>query len=147
MRNYEEASLYLCGNTMAADPSAIRRVNEAWYVGKSKVQPGNPSVLELVAQKRNIAHLALVDQGIESFDALVSMSKLQYLDISGNPVTDLGFLASLPDLKTLRIVDVGATDYSVLSSLPALETVYVEYASAGAVLDALGDSDVDVVVK
>lgn len=147
LRNYEEASLYLCGNTMAADPSAIRRVNGAWYVGKSKVQPGNPSVLELVAQKRNIAHLALVDQGIESFDALVSMSKLQYLDISGNPVTDLGFLASLPDLKTLRIVDVGATDYSVLSSLPALETVYVEYASAGAVLDALGDSDVDVVVK
>ena len=124
LRNYEEASLYLCGNTMAADPSAIRRVNGAWYVGKSKVQPGNPSVLELVA-----------------------MSKLQYLDISGNPVTDLGFLASLPDLKTLRIVDVGATDYSVLSSLPALETVYVEYASAGAVLDALGDSDVDVVVK
>lgn len=147
LSNYKEASLYLCGNTMVTDPTAIRRVDGLWYAEGSKVQPGSPSVLELVVQKSSVSYLALVNENVESFDALAAMPQLQFLDISGNPVTDLGFLASLPNLKTLKLIDTGVSDYSVLASLPALETVYVDYASADGVLDALGDSDVDVIVK
>ena len=147
LSGYEEVSLYLCGNMMVTDPSAIRRVNGIWYVGESKVQEGNSSVLETVVQKSNILYLALVNEGIESFDALSAMPQLQFLDISGNPVTDLDFLKSMPNLKTLKLIDVAATDYSVLRMLPTLETVYVDYASADAVLDALGDRTVDVIVK
>ena len=75
------------------------------------------------------------------------MPQLTYLDIGGNPVNDLSFLESLKNLKTLGLIDVAATDYSVLRSLPALETVTVDLASAKAVLDALGDREVDVIVK
>ncbi len=147
LSGYEEASLYLCGNTMVNDPSAIRYADGIWYVGGSQVSAGNANVLELVVQKGTISYLALVYQGVESFDALSAMPQLVYLDVSGNPVGDLSFLQSLPNLKTLKLIDVAATDYSVLRSLPALETVYVDYASAGAVLDALGDRAVDVIVK
>lgn len=147
LRNYKEVSLYLCGNTMVTDPSAIRRINGIWYVGQSNTQTGNAAVLELVTQKSSISYLALVNQNVESFDALSAMSQLEFLDISGNPVDDLGFLESLPNLKTLKLIDVAASDYSVLRLLPVLETVYVDYASADAVLDVLGDSAVDVIVK
>ena len=147
LRSYEEASLYLCGNTMVTDPSAIRYANGIWYVEGLPVEAGTSNVLEPVVQKESVSYLALVNEGIGSFDALSAMPQLQYLDISGNPVKDLAFLESLPNLKTLKLIDVNAADYSVLYALPALETVYVDYASADAVLDALGDRDVDVIVK
>ena len=147
LSGYGEPSLYFCGNTMVSDPTAIRYANEAWYVGDSKVEPGSPSILEIVAQKESVRYLALVNERIESFDALSAMPQLVYLDISGNPVGDLAFLETLKNLKTLKLIDVAATDYSVLRALPALETVTVDYASADAVLDALGDRAVDVIVK
>lgn len=147
LRSYEEISLYLCGNMMVTDPSAIRRVNGIWYVGESEVLEGSATVLEIVAQKSRVSYLALVNEGIESFDALSAMPQLEYLDISGNPVADLGFLESLQNLKTLKLIDIAASDYSVLRLLPVLETIYVDYASAGTVLDALGDRAVDVIVK
>lgn len=147
LRSYEDASLYLCGNTMVNDPSAIRYANGNWYVGEAQTETGSAGVLEAVVQKAAVSYLALANQGIESFDALAGMPQLVYLDISGNPVGDLAFLESLPNLKTLKLIDVAATDYSVLRKLPALESVYVDYASADAVLNALGDSAVDVIVK
>ncbi|MBR3129433.1 MAG: hypothetical protein IKF65_02800, partial [Clostridia bacterium] len=147
LSGYVEATLYFCGNTMVSDPTAIRYANGAWYVGNAKVEAGNPSILELVVQKESVSYLALVNERIESFDALSAMPQLTYLDISGNPVGDLAFLESLRNLKTLKLIDVAATDYSVLRALPALETVTVDYASAEAVLDALGDRAVDVIVK
>ena len=147
LSGYGEASLYFCGNTMVSDSTAIRYGNGAWYVGDSQVEPGSPSILESVAQKDFVLYLALVNERIESFDALSAMPQLTYLDIGGNPVNDLSFLESLKNLKTLGLIDVAATDYSVLRSLPALETVTVDLASAKAVLDALGDREVDVIVK
>lgn len=147
LRGYEDASLYLCGNTMVSDPSAIRYADGVWSVGGAAVKEGSSNVLELVVEKEQISYLALVFQDVSSFDALSSMEQLVYLDISGNPVDDLTFLQSLPSLKTLKLIDVQATDYSVLRTLPALETVYVDFASADAVLTALGDRAVDVVVK
>ncbi len=147
LSGYAEATLYFCGNTMVSDPTAIRRCDGTWYVGNAKVEAGNPSILELVVQKESVSYLALVNERIESFDALSAMPQLTYLDISGNPVGDLAFLGTLSNLKTLKLIDVAATDYSVLRALPALETVTVDYASAEAVLDALGDRAVDVIVK
>ncbi len=147
LRAYEGQTLYLCGNTMVSDPSLIRYVGGTWRVGTSEVQTGRPDVLELVTKKDSVTYLALVNEDIESFDALSAMPQLVYLDISGNPVRDLSFLQSLPDLKILKLIGVDATDYAVLQNLPALETVYVEYASLDAVLHALGDRDVDVIVK
>ena len=147
LSGYEGASLYFCGNTMVSDPSAIRCCDGAWYVGDAQVEPGSPGILDRVVQKGSVSYLALVNERIESFDALSAMPQLVYLDISGNPVTDLAFLGTLSNLKTLKLVGVAATDFSVLRSLPALETVTIDYASAAAVLDALGDRDVDVIVK
>ena len=147
LRGYADASLYLCGNTMVSDPSAIRYADGVWTVESEEVEAGTSNVLELVVQKGSISYLALVDQGVRSFDALSAMPQLVYLDISGNPAEDLAFLQSLPALKTLKLIDVPAADYSVLRTLPALETVYVDFASASAVLDALEGCAVDVIVK
>ncbi len=147
LSGYEEDSLYLCGNTLVSDPSAIRYAEGVWYVGESQIAAGTTNILEIIVQKNSVSYLALVCQGVESFNALSAMPQLQYLDISGNPVADLTFLKKLPNLKTLKLIDVAATDYSVLRELPALETVYVDYASTDAVLDVLGDLAVDVIVK
>ena len=147
LSGYEGASLYLCGSAMVSDPSAIRYADGVWTVGDTAVAAGDAGTLEFVVQKKGIRYLALVNEGVESFDALSSMPQLVYLDISGNPATDLAFLQSLTELKTLKLIDVPVSDYSVLYTLPALETVYVDFASADAVLDALKDRAVDVVVK
>ena len=147
LRSYEDPSLYLCGNTMVSDPKAIRYANGVWYVGEAQIETVSSNVLDLVVQKQSLSYLALVNEGIRSFDALSAMPQLVYLDVSGNPVRDLSFLQSLENLKTLKLIGVDATDYSVLRTLPALETVYVDIAAADAVLTALDGTAVDVVVK
>ena len=60
---------------------------------------------------------------------------------------DLSFLRSLGALKTLKLIGVTAEDWSVLRELPALEAVYVDYESAKPVLELLGDTAVDIIVK
>lgn len=147
LRAYSGASLYLCGNALISDPAAIRYADGAWSVGGTPVRSGDPDVLKVVVKKKGVTHLALVDQGIESFGALSTMEQLVYLDISGNPVVDLSFLRSLPALRTVKLMGIEAADFSALRELPALTTVYVDEASLGAVLDVLGDTAVDVVVK
>ncbi len=147
LRAYEGESLYLCGDRLVSDPAAIRYADGGWYVGEDRVAPGRSDVLSTVVQKESVTYLALVDQGIESFDALRAMPQLAYLDISGNPMSDLSFLSALPALRTLKIMDVDAADYAVLNELPALRTVYVRYDDAAAVLAVLGDGIVDVIVK
>ena len=144
---YQGTSLYLCGNTLVSDPAAIRRQGGVWTVAHEPVSPGNPDVLTLVAEKSDLMGLALVDQGIESFEGLTGLQHLVYLDISGNPVRDLSFLAAFPALRTVKLVAVDVADYAVLASLPALEAVYVDEGALSAVLDALSGTDVDVIVK
>ena len=147
LRAYPGASLYLCGNALVSDPAAIRCQGGVWTVAHEPVSPGNPDVLTLVAEKSDLMGLALVDQGIESFEGLTGLQHLVYLDISGNPVRDLSFLAAFPALRTVKLVAVDGADYAVLASLPALEAVYVDEGALSAVLDALSGTDVDVIVK
>jgi len=147
LRAYQGTSLYLCGNALVSDPAAIRCRGGVWTVAYEPVSPGNPDVLTLVAEKSDLMGLALVDQGIESFEGLTGLQHLVYLDISGNPVRDLSFLAAFPALRTVKLVAVDGADYAVLASLPALEAVYVDEGALSAVLDALSGTDVDVIVK
>lgn len=147
LRAYDGQSLYLCGNYLVSDPSAIRYAGGIWYVGDTPAEAGRPDVLALAAQKGSLACLALVNEGIEDFSALQDLPRLEYLDISGNPVKDLSFLSALPDLRILKLIGVEAADFSLLGTLPALETVYVDYEALESVLDALGDRSVDVIVK
>lgn len=147
LRAYEGESLYLCGNYLVSDPSAIRFRGGVWYVGDEQAEAGRDDVLDLAIEKGPLTYLALVNESIGSFDALSALPELLYLDVSGNPVSDLSFLRSLPGLKTLKLIDVPATDYSALGVLDELETVFVSYDALDAVLAALGDRDVDVVVK
>jgi TIR domain. len=147
LRAYQGTSLYLCGNALVSAPAAIRRQGGVWTVAHEPVSPGNPDVLTLVAEKSDLMGLALVDQGIESFEGLTGLQRLVYLDISDNPVRDLSFLAAFPALRTVKLVAVDGADYAVLASLPALEAVYVDEGALSAVLDALSGTDVDVIVK
>ena len=147
LRAYQGTSLYLCGNALVSDPAAIRCRGGVWTVAYEPVSPGSPDVLTLVAEKSDLMGLALVDQGIESFEGLTGLQHLVYLDISGNPVRDLSFLAAFPALRTVKLVAVDGADYAVLASLPALEAVYVDEGALSAVLDALSGTDVDVIVK
>ena len=50
-------------------------------------------------------------------------------------------------LSRLKLIGVTAEDWSVLRELPALEAVYVDYESAKPVLELLGDTAVDIIVK
>ena len=83
LRAYQGTSLYLCGNALVSDPAAIRRQGGVWTVAHEPVSPGNPDVLTLVAEKSDLMGLALVDQGIESFEGLTGLQHLVYLDIGG----------------------------------------------------------------
>lgn len=147
LRTYQGTSLYLCGNALVSDPAAIRCQGGVWTVAHEPVSPGSPDVLTLVAEKSDLVGLALVDQGIESFEGLTGLQNLVYLDISGNPVRDLSFLVAFPALRTVKLVAVDGADYAVLAALPALEAVYVDEGALSTVLDALSGTDVDVIVK
>ena len=147
LRTYQGTSLYLCGNALVSDPAAIRRQGGVWTVAHEPVSPGSPDVLTLVAEKSDLVCLALVDQGIESFEGLTGLQNLVYLDISGNPVRDLSFLVAFPTLRTVKLIAVDGADYAVLAALPALEAVYVDEGALSTVLDALSGTDVDVIVK
>ena len=147
LKAYGGTSLYLCGNTLVSDPAAIRREDGGWTVAGTLVEPGSPDVLAPVAEKEDLTYLALVDQGIESFDGLTACKNLVYLDISGNPVRDLSFLSAFPALRTVKLMGVDAADYAVLAALPALEAVYVDEGALSPVLDALEGTDADVIVK
>ena len=148
LRAYEGESLYLCGNTLVSESAAIRYRDGEWYVLDTRIEPGrSKGVPDAILQKTSVRYLALVNEGIESFDALAAMPQLVYLDVSGNPVRDLSFLRSLGALKTLKLIGVTAEDWSVLRELPALEAVYVDYESAKPVLELLGDTAVDIIVK
>jgi len=64
--------------------------------------------------------------GLSSEELKGKLPTLEVLDLTGLPVSDVGFLASVPRLKELRLTVKGKVDLSALKSLADLKSLSLE---------------------
>lgn len=142
----EDKYIFLCGNSMVSDASAIVRKDGEWYVGEDRVPTGGITDLSAF-QGKMIEQLAVVNEQIASIEELRELTELTYLDLSGNPIRDLSAISTLPKLETLRIVGISAdADISVLAGMKSLRKVYISYELAASA-KPLVDAGIEVILK
>ena len=147
IKAYDGTALYLCGDYMVSLNDSIRYRSGSWYIEDQLIEEADFGDLDALITKDQIISLALVNENIADAGKLAEMKGLKYLDISGNPLTDLSFLSELSDLEILKIINVQADDYQVLKKLEKLSMLYISedmYEDITAIIDP---SLVDIVVK
>ena len=146
LRASEDKYIFLCGNSMVSDASAIVRKDGEWYVGEEVVPTGD--IADLGALKgKMIEQLAVVNERITELTELAELTELTYLDLSGNPIRDLSAISSLSKLETLWIVGISAdADLSVLAGMKSLKKVYISYDLAVSA-KPLVDAGIEVILK
>lgn len=146
LKSSEERYLFLCGNCMVSDASAIVRKNGEWRIGSEVIPKGGIETFSFLEGKP-VEQLALVNEKITGTDTVAGLTGLTYLDISGNPVSDLSGIAGLAKLETLRIVGISPdADLSVLAGMPSLKKIYISYDLAASA-KPLVDAGIEVVIK
>ena len=146
LKNLNEPYVFLCGNTMVSDSAVIEFKDDGWYVGDMMTERGEINDLSCFEGKE-IYQLVLVNENLTSLDGIESLATITYLDISGNPITDLSAIESLEDLTTIKLLDIPAgTDLTPLAQLPSLKQAYISYDlrdQAGPLVEA----GIDVIIK
>ncbi len=146
LRASEDRYIFLCGNSMVSDASAIVRKDGKWYIGEELIPAGGLTDLSAF-QGKDIEQLAVVNGQITSAAELAKLQGLTYLDLSGNPLSDLSAVSALPKLETLRIVGISAdADISVLAGMKSLRKVYISYELASSA-KPLVDAGIEVILK
>ena len=144
LNSLDSEAVFLCGNCVVSDASAIRRETVGWSVLGETVPRGDVKKLD---DFTGASQLALVNESLTSLEGIEKLDHLTYLDLSDNPVTDLTPLAVLERLETLVLLDLPAeADLAPLAKIPNLKRVYL---SADAVqrAGALLETDMDVIVR
>ncbi len=127
LKSLNSEYVYICGNKIVSSASAIKRDGSVWSIAGEPVAKGSIDKLSYFEDKE-ISQLVLVNQSLSDVSGIENLGKLEYLDLSGDPVADLTPLGKLSELKTLVIEKLPAgTDLSVLAGCPALKQVYVSY--------------------
>ena len=138
--------VYICGNSIVSDASVIKRDGQSWTVGGQPSARGSITDLS-VFEGQDIKQLALVNQSIRDLTGLEKLAGLDYLDISGNDITDLSALAALKELTVLKIEGLPkGADLSAPAGLPSLERVYVSYDMIDSI-KPLADAGIEIVVR
>lgn len=75
------------------------------------------------------------------------MKQLIYLDLSGNPLSDISFLKYLEKLQILKLVDTKVSDFSVLNGLSDLKYLYISHDVLDKALEYIDTSRIDLVIK
>ena len=146
LTNLNEPYVFLCGNTMVSDSSVIVFKDGGWYVGDTRTERGEISDLSCFEGKE-IYQLVIVNENLTSLDGIESLATITYLDISGNPITDLSAIESLEDLTTIKLLDIPAgTDLTPLAQLPSLKQVYISYDLRDQA-EPLVEAGIDVIIK
>ena len=136
----------ICGNCIVSDPSVISREGQTWMINGIPEDRGILSNLTLFGDKE-IVQLSLINENLTHLSGLENMQDLEYLDLSGTPIEDLGPVAALKKLQVLRIEKLPlTTDLSVLTGAPSLQQVIVSYDMVGMV-KPLTEADIEVIVK
>ena len=137
LKAFKGPSVYCCGDYRAGK----------WYVGDDEAEEGSFDNRSIITENENIEYLALVNMGMKDCSDLAVMEQLTYLDISGNPVNDIGFLKDLENIQVLKIIDIDAEDLSVLADMPKLKYLYIDKDRYDEVADVIDSGTVDIVVK
>lgn len=77
------------------------------------------------ADYAEVTGLERTSSGIRSLQGIQLLTNLEYLEVSGNEITDLTPLASLTKLRTLILVENEVSDLSPLRNIPSLEVLDV----------------------
>ncbi|MBR4768058.1 MAG: TIR domain-containing protein [Lachnospiraceae bacterium] len=120
LKSSETGSIYLAGNYLLTEPSVIRHDETGFYLNEKPVERGIFSDFSWLNADR-VRELALVNESVESLDGIEALTKLTYLDLSGNEVRDLKALTSLKNLEVLKILDL--PEDADLSALPGCESL------------------------
>jgi Leucine-rich repeat (LRR) protein len=147
LKAFKGSSVYCCGDYMTSSNSAIVYRDGKWYVGDDEAEEGSFDNRSIITENENIEYLALVNMGMKDCSDLAVMEQLTYLDISGNPVNDIGFLKDLENIQVLKIIDIDAEDLSVLADMPKLKYLYIDKDRYDEVTDVIDSGTVDIVVK
>ena len=127
IRSLNTRSVYLCGDSLVSDASAITHEEDGFYLAGKRAERGRFADLSWL-DGQNVTELALVYTSVTDLTGITSLKKLTYLDLSGNAVADLGALKDLPELRTLQILDLPEdTDLSPLTGAPKLTRVIISY--------------------
>lgn len=146
LRAMDSRSVYLCGDAIVSDALAIEHRAQGFFLGGEAVTRGALDELSPF-EDLELEELALVCQSLESLEGAEALASLRYLDLSGNPITDLSPLAALTELESLRILCLPAeTSLAPLTALPSLHEVTVSYDMV-ARIEPLLDAGMEVIVQ
>ena len=146
LKNLNEPYVFLCGNTMVSDSSVIVFKDGGWYVGETVTERGEINDLSCFEGKE-IYQLVLVNENLKSLDGIETLVTITYLDISGNPVTDLSGIENLEHLTTIKLLDIPeGTDLTPLVSIPSLKQVYISYDLCDQAAPLI-EAGIDVIIK
>ena len=146
LKSMDSRYIYICGNNFVSDARAIERRADGWYLGGAAVERG---LIDSLApfDGTGVTQLALVNGSLTSLEGIESLKELDYLDVSGNAVSDISPLTALNGLKTLRLLDIPADcDLSPLAKCPELEQVYVSLDMTDRIAP-LVEAGIEVIVK
>ncbi len=146
IRSLNTRSVYLCGDSLVSDASAITHEEDGFFAAGRRVERGRFADMSWF-NGQEITELAVVYTGVTDLTGIRSLEKLTYLDLSGNDVADLGALKELPELRVLKILDMPAgTDLSVLAGSPKLARVIISYEMRDRA-EPLVEAGIEVILK
>ena len=146
LKSLDSDCVYLCGNAIVSDASAIERTETGWAIRGEPVEAGLVDSLAPFAGLE-LSQLALVNESLRGLEGIEALSSLRYLDLSGNPLEDLGALKGLSQLESLRLLGLPAeTDLAPLAEVPALQQVWVSYDMIDRIAP-LVEAGIEVIVK
>ncbi len=146
IRSLNTRSVYLCGDSLVSDASAITHEEDGFFAAGRRVERGRFADMSWF-NGQEITELAVVYTGVTDLTGIRSLEKLTYLDLSGNDVADLSALKELPELRVLKILDMPAgTDLSVLAGSPKLARVIISYEMRDRA-EPLVEAGIEVILK
>lgn len=112
----------------AMDPSPIGTLTTLQTLNLSGCTL-SASTLELIGTLPDLRSLDLSECAIDSVNAFVGLTKLEYLDISNNTVSDLTALSAMTKLQELYLANNPISTITYLSSCPELKILSIESCS------------------
>ncbi len=119
-------ALYFCGNMVLQNTDGTAfRADGSCLVNGAPVVTGKVGDLSLFPYMTRLKALALIEQPLQSLEALSGHVLLRELSLAGCDITSVSSLQDLPSLEILHLEHSAVRDLSGLEKLPALKTVTV----------------------
>ena len=102
-------------------------ISDLWSITSFSV-PANAATLADLSKMNYLTHLECTNVVVDSLQSLMSLTLLQYIDLSGSrlPSGSLNYLSNLPDLKTLKMSGCRLSSIAGLEGCPSLTALYLD---------------------